>query len=177
MGEVKTKEYYDIIALVESFSSEIKKVDEWADRLKEELRDILVTRIKQQHYVSIKKDDNIFEEYYKTSLKHVKSINSYKVPENAELIATSDNRGSVDILKSVMNHFNGESGITDLIQEERKKQKITQKELATRLGVSTSEMSRLEKGPDMKVSTIIKVCKAMGVSAVLRIGDSQTVLC
>lgn len=186
MSELKSKEYYDIIALVESYSSEIKKIDEWADRLKQELRDIIVARIKKQHYVSIKSDENIFEERHRTSLENIKSLCSYQIPEDAELLPTSDkldkqdksvNKHSVDILESVVNHFKGESGITNVLQEERKKKKITQKELATRMGVSTSEMSRLEKGPDMKVKTIIKICKAMGVSAVLKIGDSQTILC
>lgn len=52
----------------------------------------------------------------------------------------------------------------ELLKEERKKQKITQKELAERVGKSREHIARLEKGEtDMQLSTFINIAEALGL--------------
>ena len=43
------------------------------------------------------------------------------------------------------------------IKHIRKKKKITQEELANRIGTKKSYISKIEKGSDLKVSTLIKI--------------------
>lgn len=52
----------------------------------------------------------------------------------------------------------------ELLKEERKKQKITQKELAEKIGKKREYIARLEKGDtDMQLSTFINISEALGL--------------
>lgn len=52
----------------------------------------------------------------------------------------------------------------ELLKEERKKQKITQKELAERVGKSREHIALLEKGEtDMQLSTFLGIAEALGL--------------
>lgn len=53
---------------------------------------------------------------------------------------------------------------SELLKEERKKQKITQKELAERVGKSREHIALLEKGEtDMQLSTFLGIAEALGL--------------
>lgn len=57
------------------------------------------------------------------------------------------------------------------IREARKLQNITQKELGERIGVQTAQISKIENGRNLTISTIVRVLKALGLSASFSIGD------
>lgn len=50
------------------------------------------------------------------------------------------------------------------IKEERKRRRIRQGELAARIGLSASALSRLENGHPVQRSTFLLVCQALGIS-------------
>lgn len=51
------------------------------------------------------------------------------------------------------------------IREARKSQKLTQKELGERLGVQTAQISKIENGRNITITTIVRVLNALGLSA------------
>lgn len=51
------------------------------------------------------------------------------------------------------------------IREARKSQNLTQKELGERLGVQTAQISKIENGRNITITTIIRVLNALGLSA------------
>lgn len=51
------------------------------------------------------------------------------------------------------------------IREARKSQNLTQKQLGERLGVQTAQISKIENGRNITISTIIRVLHALGLSA------------
>lgn len=51
------------------------------------------------------------------------------------------------------------------IKEVRKLQNITQKELGERVGVQTSQISKIENGRNLTISTIVRVLNALGITA------------
>lgn len=51
------------------------------------------------------------------------------------------------------------------IKEARKAQKLTQKELGERLGVQTAQISKIESGRNITISTIVRVLNALGLTA------------
>lgn len=57
------------------------------------------------------------------------------------------------------------------IREARKLQKITQRELGERVGVQTAQISKIEKGRNLTISTIVKVLNALDLSASFSIGE------
>ena len=57
------------------------------------------------------------------------------------------------------------------IREARKLLNITQKELGERIGVQTAQISKIENGRNLTISTIVRVLKALGLSASFSIGD------
>ena len=56
------------------------------------------------------------------------------------------------------------------IKEARKLQNITQRELGERVGVQTAQISKIENGRNITISTIVKVLKALGLTASFSIG-------
>lgn len=60
-----------------------------------------------------------------------------------------------------------------MLRDTRKRQRLTQEQVANSAGVYRSFISRIESGEyDLKVSTLYKLCKALGVSVTL-IGDDD----
>lgn len=61
--------------------------------------------------------------------------------------------------------------IGEAIKAERLKQHLTQEELGKKVGVQKSQISRLEKGYSMTISTMSRVFKALGIpTATLDLG-------
>lgn len=53
--------------------------------------------------------------------------------------------------------------VGDAIKQMRKEQKLTQKELAERLGVRPAQISKIESGRNLTFNTFFKVCSAIGI--------------
>jgi len=51
------------------------------------------------------------------------------------------------------------------LKEARKSMNLTQKELGERVGVQTAQISKIESGRNLTISTIIRVLNALGVTA------------
>ncbi len=51
------------------------------------------------------------------------------------------------------------------IKEARKSMNLTQKELGERVGVQTAQISKIESGRDLTISTIVRILNALGLSA------------
>lgn len=62
--------------------------------------------------------------------------------------------------------------IGEAIKKARLKQNLTQEELGNRIGVKRAQISRLEKGYSISISTMSRVFKALGVAtASLDLGE------
>ena len=59
--------------------------------------------------------------------------------------------------------------IGEAIKKARKSQNMTQEELAQKIGVQRSQISKIESGRNLTLSTIARVFKAMGMKASLSI--------
>ncbi len=57
------------------------------------------------------------------------------------------------------------------IKEARKMQNITQRELGERVGVQTAQISKIENGRNLTISTIVRVLNALGLTASFSIGN------
>lgn len=57
------------------------------------------------------------------------------------------------------------------IKEARKSQNITQRELGERVGVQTAQISKIESGKNLTISTIVRVLNALGITANFTIGN------
>ncbi len=63
--------------------------------------------------------------------------------------------------------------VGEAIKRARLKQNLTQDELGQRLGVKKSQISKIEKGVDLKISTLGRVFRALGVlSGTLDLGGA-----
>jgi ribosome-binding protein aMBF1 (putative translation factor) len=51
------------------------------------------------------------------------------------------------------------------IKDARKAQNMTQKELGERVGVQTAQISKIESGRNLTISTIVRVLKGLGLTA------------
>ncbi|BDD02499.1 helix-turn-helix transcriptional regulator [Persicobacter psychrovividus] len=58
-----------------------------------------------------------------------------------------------------------------LIQKERKNKKMTQEQLAEKLGVSKTRISQIENGADMSIKLFLKVIMVLDLSAKIVVGD------
>ena len=63
----------------------------------------------------------------------------------------------------------------EAIKEARLSQNLTQEQLGERVGVQKSQISRLEKGRSVSVSSMARLFKAMGIPLTLEIGDMRKV--
>lgn len=57
------------------------------------------------------------------------------------------------------------------IREARKMRNITQRELGERIGVQTAQISKIENGRNLTISTIVRVLNALGLTASFSIGE------
>ncbi|HEX3468788.1 MAG TPA: helix-turn-helix transcriptional regulator [Candidatus Elarobacter sp.] len=70
-------------------------------------------------------------------------------------------------MKQNLWRWGGKASIGRLLAEERERQGISQGALAKRLGVSAPNLSRIEHGADLRVSTLVDVARALGFEPVL----------
>jgi len=63
----------------------------------------------------------------------------------------------------------------EAIKEARLSQNLTQEQLGERVGVQKSQISRLEKGRSLSVSSMARLFKAMGIPLSLEIGGMRKV--
>lgn len=63
----------------------------------------------------------------------------------------------------------------EAIKEARLSQNLTQEQLGERVGVQKSQISRLEKGRSVSVSSMARLFKAMGIPLTLEIGGMRRV--
>jgi len=64
--------------------------------------------------------------------------------------------------------------IGEMLRIEREKQEITQEELAKKLGIHKSGVSKVENNTKtQKISTIIRYAKALGKKVFIRFGDTK----
>lgn len=61
----------------------------------------------------------------------------------------------------------GEKSIGQLLAAERERQGISQGRLARTLGVSGANLSRIEHGADLRVSTLLDLARALGLEPML----------
>lgn len=66
--------------------------------------------------------------------------------------------------------------IGETIKRARQEKNLTQAELGALMGVKKAQVSRIESGKNLKISTISRVFKAMGITPKLELGDSVFVL-
>lgn len=68
--------------------------------------------------------------------------------------------------------------IGEAIKRTRLEKKLTQEDLGNLVGVQKAQISRIENGKNLTFATVIKLFKAMGVSAKLEIGNlGKVALC
>lgn len=68
--------------------------------------------------------------------------------------------------------------IGEAIKRARLEKNLTQEDLGKLVGVQKAQISRIENGKNLTFSTVIKLFKAMGVSAKLEIGNlGKVALC
>lgn len=61
--------------------------------------------------------------------------------------------------------------VGEVIKQARQSKNLTQEELGKLIGVQKAQISRIENGKNLTLSTLAKVFKAMGISAKLEIGN------
>lgn len=67
--------------------------------------------------------------------------------------------------------------IGEAIKQARKEKKLTQSQLGDLMGVQRAQISRIEKGHNLTVGTIVRAFKAMGVPAAFSFGGVSLSLC
>lgn len=67
--------------------------------------------------------------------------------------------------------------IGEAIKQTRKEKKLTQSQLGELMGVQRAQISRIEKGHNLTVGTIVRAFKAMGVPAAFSFGGVSLSLC
>lgn len=67
--------------------------------------------------------------------------------------------------------------IGEAIKQARKEKKLTQSQLGELMGVQRAQVSRIESGQNLTVSTIIRAFKALGVPAAFSFGGVSLSLC
>lgn len=67
--------------------------------------------------------------------------------------------------------------IGEAIRQARKEKNLTQEQLGSLMGVKRAQVSRIEKGHNLTIGTIIKAFKAMQVPASFSFGNTSLSLC
>lgn len=62
------------------------------------------------------------------------------------------------------------------IKEARKAQGLSQRELGERVGVQAAQISKIESGRNLTISTIVRVLRALGLSGELAIGSQKPIV-
>ena len=67
--------------------------------------------------------------------------------------------------------------IGEAIRQARKEKKLTQSQLGELMGVQRAQISRIERGHNLTVGTIVRAFRALGVSAAFSVGGVSLSLC
>lgn len=67
--------------------------------------------------------------------------------------------------------------IGEAIKQARMEKNLTQEQLGVLMGVQRAQVSRIEKGHNLTIGTIIRAFKAMGVPAAFSFGGMSLPLC
>lgn len=67
--------------------------------------------------------------------------------------------------------------IGEAIKQARKEKKLTQSQLGELMGVKRAQVSRIESGHNLTISTITRAFKAMGIPATFSFGGQSLSLC
>ena len=67
--------------------------------------------------------------------------------------------------------------IGEAIKQARKEKNLTQEQLGELMGVQRAQVSRIERGHNLTVGTIVRAFKAMGVPAAFSFGGVSLSLC
>lgn len=65
--------------------------------------------------------------------------------------------------------------VGETIRQERQRQNLTQQQLGERIGVKRAQISRIESGRNITLSTLRRVLRALGITATLRLDGEHTV--
>ena len=65
--------------------------------------------------------------------------------------------------------------IGEAIKEARIQQRLTQEQLGARIGVQKSQISRLERGGNVSLSSISRVFRALNIPLALEVGNTRRV--
>lgn len=66
--------------------------------------------------------------------------------------------------------------VGEAIKKARKSQNMTQEELAEKIGVQRSQVSKIESGRNLTLATVARVFKAMGMEASLNIAGIGSII-
>ena len=78
-----------------------------------------------------------------------------------------------DLKEEIQAYFVGEA-----IKQARKAKNLTQEQLGERIGVQKAQISRLERGKSITLSSMIRIFKAMDITATLDLGSvGKVALC
>lgn len=64
--------------------------------------------------------------------------------------------------------------LTDLLIKERKKRKLSQKDMRMLIGMSQQQYQRIESGNDLKVSTLLRILDGLGLELSITDPDQIT---
>lgn len=67
--------------------------------------------------------------------------------------------------------------IGEAIKQARKEKKLTQSQLGELMGVQRAQISRIERGHNLTIGTIVRAFKAMGIQASFSFGETSLSLC
>lgn len=74
-------------------------------------------------------------------------------------------------LRAMLSRHAPRRGIAELLKEERKRQKLTQQQLADKIGKKREYISTIERGnSDMQMSTFLQIASALGLRFSLVVG-------
>ena len=78
-----------------------------------------------------------------------------------------------DLKEEIQAYFVGEA-----IKQARKAKNLTQEQLGEKIGVQKAQISRLERGKSITLSSMIRIFKAMDITATLDLGSvGKVALC
>lgn len=66
--------------------------------------------------------------------------------------------------------------VGEAIKKARKSQNMTQEELAAKIGVQRAQVSKIESGRNLTISTVARVFKAMGLEASIRVAGLGSII-
>lgn len=101
----------------------------------------------------------------------MKAIKSYTLDEIQDEIIGKVGEPARDEYENKLKEEIQAYHIGEAIRQARLSKNLTQQELGERIGVQRAQISRLEKGRSVTLTTLIRVFKAMDITASLDLGN------